>query len=74
MTADGKTVTEPINRPPGTVDIMFSEAEIEAKITAVASEIASTLGPDIMVVAVLFSRLTCCGNYIIMVYTPESTS
>jgi len=53
MTTDGKTATKLINRPPGKVDVMFSAAEIEAKIITLASDIASTLGPDIMVVAIL---------------------
>lgn len=45
--------TETIKRPSGTVDVMYSAAEIDARVGALAAEIADTLGPDIMVVAVL---------------------
>jgi len=40
-------------RPPGTVDVMYSAAEIDARVGALAADIADTLGPEIMVVAVL---------------------
>ncbi len=40
-------------RPPGTVEVMYSAAEIGARVGALAAEIADTLGPEIMVVAVL---------------------
>ncbi len=40
-------------RPPGTVDVMYSAAEIGARVGTLAADIADTLGPDIMVVAVL---------------------
>jgi hypoxanthine phosphoribosyltransferase len=44
---------KPAERPPGTVEMMYSAAEISARVGALAAEIAETLGPDIMVVAVL---------------------
>ena len=47
------TASEAAKRPPGTVDVMYSAAEISARVSALADEIADTLGPDIMVVAVL---------------------
>jgi len=40
-------------RPPGTVEVMYSAAEIGARVGALAAKIADTLGPEIMVVAVL---------------------
>ncbi|MDA1101730.1 MAG: hypoxanthine phosphoribosyltransferase [Proteobacteria bacterium] len=40
-------------RPPGRVEMMYSAAEISARVGALAADIAETLGPDILVVAVL---------------------
>jgi len=40
-------------RPPGRVEVMYSAGEIGARVGALAADIADTLGPDIMVVAVL---------------------
>ena len=53
MTSDENIGSEPIQKPPGTVDVMFSAAEVKARVIALASEIARTLGTDIMVVAIL---------------------
>ncbi len=54
MTDSGFPATEmPAARPPGTVEMMYSAAEISARVGALAAEIAENLGPDIMVVAVL---------------------
>ena len=44
---------KPAERPPGTVKMVYSAAEISARVGALAAEIAETLGPDIMVVGVL---------------------
>ena len=53
MSNDGNSATDLIQRPPGTVNIIYSAAEIGARVGALASEIADTLGPNIMVVAIL---------------------
>ena len=53
MTANGKVSTEPIRQSLGKVDAIFSAPEIKARVSDLASKIASTLGPDIMVVAIL---------------------
>ncbi len=45
--------TDAVQRPPGKVEIMYSAAEISARVGALAADIADTLGPDILVVAVL---------------------
>ncbi|MBT3330739.1 MAG: hypoxanthine phosphoribosyltransferase [Rhodospirillaceae bacterium] len=42
-----------VGRPPGTVEMLYSAAEIGARVGALATEIADNMGPDIMVVAVL---------------------
>ncbi len=47
------TAFDATRRPPGTVEVMYSAAEIGARVGALAAEIADTLGPEIMVVAVL---------------------
>ena len=48
-----RTAFDATRRPPGTVEVMYSAAEIGARVGALAAEIADTLGPEIMVVAVL---------------------
>lgn len=53
MSNDANSATDLIQRPPGTVNIIYSAAEISARVGALASEIADTLGPNIMVVAIL---------------------
>jgi hypoxanthine phosphoribosyltransferase len=45
--------TDAVQRPPGKVEIIYSAAEISARVGALAADIADTLGPDILVVAVL---------------------
>jgi hypoxanthine phosphoribosyltransferase len=52
-TSPTSTAFDATRRPPGTVEVMYSAAEIGARIGALAAEIADTLGPEIMVVAVL---------------------
>ncbi len=44
---------KPSERPPGSVDMMYSAAEIGSRVSTLAGQIADALGPDIMVVAVL---------------------
>jgi hypoxanthine phosphoribosyltransferase len=41
------------DRPPGSVEMMYSAAEIGSRVSALAAQIADAMGPDIMVVAVL---------------------
>ena len=53
MIADGGPEIEPVQQPPCTVDVMYTASEIKSRIIALASEIANTLGPEIMVVAIL---------------------
>jgi len=43
----------PHERPLGAVEMMYSAAEIGARVGALAADIADAMGPDIMVVAVL---------------------
>ena len=52
-TSPTSTAFDATRRPPGTVEVMYSAAEIGARIGALAAEIADTLGPEIMVVSVL---------------------
>jgi hypoxanthine phosphoribosyltransferase len=52
-TSPTSTAFDATRRPPGTVEVMYSAAEIGARVGALAAEIADTLGPKIMVVAVL---------------------
>ena len=52
-TSPTSTAFDATRRPPGTVEVIFSAAEIGARVGALAAEIADTLGPEIMVVAVL---------------------
>ena len=52
-TSPTSTAFDATRRPPGTVEVMYSAAEIGARVGALAAEIADTLGPEIMVVAVL---------------------
>ena len=52
-TSSTSTAFDATRRPPGTVEVMYSAAEIGARVGALAAEIADTLGPKIMVVAVL---------------------
>jgi hypoxanthine phosphoribosyltransferase len=42
-----------VRRPPGKVEMLYSAAEIGARVGALAAEIADTLGPDILVVGIL---------------------
>ena len=52
-TSPTSTAFDATRRPPGTVEVMYSAAEIGARVGALAAEVADTLGPKIMVVAVL---------------------
>ena len=52
-TSPTSTAFDATRRPPGTVEVMYSAAEIGARVGALAAKIADTLGPEIMVVAVL---------------------
>lgn len=42
-----------VARPPGSVEMLYSAAEISARVGSLAADIAETLGPDMLVVAVL---------------------
>lgn len=42
-----------VRRPPGKVEILYSAAEVGARVGALAAEIADTLGPEILVVGIL---------------------
>ncbi|MDE0943270.1 MAG: hypoxanthine phosphoribosyltransferase [Alphaproteobacteria bacterium] len=53
MTKTEPPIVKIVERPPGTVEMLYSAAEIGARVGALATEIADAMGPDIMVVAVL---------------------
>ncbi len=42
-----------VRRPPGKVEMLYSAAKIGARVGALAADIADSLGPDILVVAIL---------------------
>ncbi len=42
-----------VRRPPGGVELLYSAAEVGARVGALATEIADSLGPDILIVAIL---------------------